>query len=141
LLFSGPGIRPSEILSPVSLTDIYPTLCDLAKIDTPHWCTGTSLANSIIGGDKPEKTHAVSIYGRGASNVPDDQRLSRRIATEQWNYIHHPDGSKELYDRLSDPHEWYNLYKNKGDNADIEYIIASLDSQLPQLSECHEPVW
>ena len=34
------------------------------------------------------------------------------IISEQYRYIHYSDGSEELYDRLADPHEWYNLAIN-----------------------------
>ena len=31
------------------------------------------------------------------------------IRTDQWRYIRYQDGSEELYDHLTDPHEWHNL--------------------------------
>lgn len=32
-----------------------------------------------------------------------------RVTGERWHYIRYADGSEELYDRGSDPHEWTNL--------------------------------
>ena len=31
------------------------------------------------------------------------------IRTERWRYIRYEDGSEELYDHWTDPHEWRNL--------------------------------
>jgi arylsulfatase A-like enzyme len=39
------------------------------------------------------------------------------LRTDRWRYIRYQDGSEELYDHQTDPHEWYNL---AGDLAYME---------------------
>jgi hypothetical protein len=36
------------------------------------------------------------------------------LRTERWRYIRYRDGSEELYDHDSDPHEWVNLAADPG---------------------------
>ena len=55
----------------VTLTDIYPTLCELAKIPIPDQCDGKSLVKHLKDPNLiSEKTLTSSILGR--------KRLSRR---------------------------------------------------------------
>ena len=49
------------------------------------------------------------------------------VGSDRWRLIHYRDGSEELYDHQSDPHEWHNL---AGD-ARYEHVRRSLAKHLP----------
>ena len=49
------------------------------------------------------------------------------IGSDRWRLIRYKDGSEELYDHKSDPHEWHNL---AGD-ARYERIQRSLEKRIP----------
>ena len=101
-MIRGPGVAAgARCTQPVSLIDVYPSLVDLAGLETPEWLDGTSVKPQLAD---PEKARppAISSYGEG----------NTAIRTERWRYIRYEDGSEELYDHRADPNEWVNLAKD-----------------------------
>ncbi len=100
LIIAGPRIAKGKVCSkPVQLLDIYPTLLDLSGLEPDSKLEGHSL-RPLLENPNAQWTHmARSSFGPG--NVA--------IISERYRYIHYNDGSEELYDRVSDPHDWENL--------------------------------
>ena len=101
LIVVAPGVTTpgGRISRPVSLMDLYPTLAELAGLAVPKHVEGQSLVplmeNPSVAWDRP----AVITYGF----------QNHAVRSEQYRYIRYSDGSEELYDHESDPHEWTNL--------------------------------
>lgn len=104
LCIVAPGVTKPDTVSqePVSLIDLYPTLCELAKLKAPEHLDGTSLLPLLRDPSLRGRPPAVTVMGGGA-------RTSYAAKSERWRYIRYADGSEELYDHHSDPHEWSNL--------------------------------
>ncbi|MGH8047393.1 MAG: sulfatase-like hydrolase/transferase [Chthoniobacterales bacterium] len=87
---------------PVSLLDIYPTVCDLAGLgsDEPRDGDGASLMGAVHGGHAPARTIFASYRKR-----------ERAIRFGPWKYITYGDGPglDELYNLRSDPFERHNI--------------------------------
>ena len=49
------------------------------------------------------------------------------LRSRDWHYIRYGDGSEELYDHNTDPHEWYNLAGEKRH----ERLLSNFRAQLP----------
>ena len=79
--------------------DLYPTLVELAGMDVPDHAEGVSLVPILKNPLTPSERRAVSTHGFA----------SHAVSGEQYRYLRYSDGSEELYDILSDPHEWKNL--------------------------------
>jgi len=83
----------------VDFMSIYPTLTDLAGVDTPAHVEGRSiralLANPAAAWNEP----AITTYERG----------NHAVRSEDWRFIHYANGDEELYDERHDPYEWKNL--------------------------------
>lgn len=100
LIVFGPGIEPVGWAQPqaVSLIDLYPTLCDWARIKPPVHLEGKSFRRCIgdlgYGVDRYVTTMA------GSSGSP-----SYSIRDVDWHYIRYADGSEELYDHQQDHDE------------------------------------
>ncbi len=100
-MVSAPGVtKPGGRCSrPVSLIDVYPTLCDLAGLPLRSELEGASLrpllSNPSATWDRP----VVTTYLHG----------NHAVRSERWRYIHYQDGGEELYDEQYDPQEWTNL--------------------------------
>ena len=105
LIFAGPGLKPNQVVQePAELLDIYPTLCDLLKIDSPkHPLQGLSLIPQLDKPATPRTQPAITTHG--AHN--------HGIRTKDWRYIRYADGSEELYHHPNDPNEWHNLLAKK----------------------------
>jgi arylsulfatase A-like enzyme len=102
---------------PVSLLDIYPTLIELCDLETRPEVEGNSLLPLLENPDTEWNQPAIMTYGQG----------NHAVRSQQWRYIQYADGSEELYDHRSDPHEWFNLA------ADVDYraTIQELKKWLP----------
>jgi arylsulfatase A-like enzyme len=103
MVILAPGMtkRGTRSKQPVSLVDVYPTLCDLAGIDKPSHLQGTSMV-PLLKDPKAKSEAAFVSYG------PENTA----IQTDRYRLIRYEDGSEELYDHDKDPHEWGNLAKN-----------------------------
>lgn len=55
LLISAPGIKPAFVSANVGHVDIFPTVCDLLKIDKPSGLSGVSLLPLIQGKEAPDR--------------------------------------------------------------------------------------
>jgi arylsulfatase A-like enzyme len=103
----------------VSLIDIYPTLVQLCHLETVKGLQGHSLL-PLLQNPEAEWPHmALSSYRKGNSS----------LRSERWHYIHYADGSEELYDHNSDPHEFTNLAKNSAFAAVLQQHRALLPTR------------
>jgi arylsulfatase A-like enzyme len=100
LLMAGPGIvEKARCNQPAELLDIYPTLADLCGLTPPDGLEGISLRPQLTDPESPRARPAMTTHNQGNHSVRD----------RHWRYIRYADGSEELYDLRSDPHEWTNL--------------------------------
>lgn len=87
---------------PATLTDVYPTLCELAGLPIPTQCDGHSLVPQI---KDPTKTHdRLSLTSFVFAPEP-----SHAVSDERYRFIRYHDGFEELYDLKNDPNEFTNL--------------------------------
>ncbi len=111
-----PGTRTD---APVNLLDIYPTLAELAGLPAPDHVEGTSLVplleNPDADWDQPTLTT------NGYSN--------HAVSSDRYRYIRWSDGSEELYDFVSDPHEFTNLAGDPGMRATKDDLAAWLPDE------------
>ena len=120
----------SRSMQPVSLVDLYPTLCDLTGVKKPAHLDGTSfkplLTDPAATRDKP----AITTSGGGAA-------ASYAARDVRWRYIRYADGSEELYDHDVDPFEWTNLAAAPEHSA----VKTNLAAHFPtEFKSAHRPV-
>ncbi|MCH2383439.1 MAG: DUF4976 domain-containing protein, partial [Pedosphaera sp.] len=73
------------------------------------------------------KTRRVAVSTQGKGN--------HAVRSSRFRYIRYADGSEELYDHKTDPHEWHNLAakpEHKG-------TIAELREHLPKVNSADAP--
>ncbi|MEM1305299.1 MAG: sulfatase, partial [Planctomycetota bacterium] len=127
MMWRVPGVtRPEQVCTrTVSLLDVYPTMVDLVGIDRPEHLDGRTLRPQLEDVDAPRATPAITTY---------DGHMA--VRTETARYIRYWDGTTELYDRVSDPHEWV----NQAGNASFADLKAAMDSCLPSADEVVTPL-
>jgi len=110
LFIAGPGIPPGTTINrPVSLLDIYPTVCGLVGIDVPDWCDGRDLSKRLRGEAGLDDRPVVSIWGgdrRGIFYTSARNRRGRIIdygGGGRSGYDHDPDSPD------FDPYELNNI--------------------------------
>lgn len=120
LIVRAPGIarQDTECDTPVSLIDLYPTLVDVCgltgdtkKNDKGHSLDGHSLKPLLKDPETgrwsgPDEA-LTALYKWRMKYDPSNESYSLR--SQKWRYIRYENGSEELYDTISDPHEWHNL--------------------------------
>jgi choline-sulfatase len=119
LTIYAPGITKEDTVSdqPVSLVDLYPTLCELTKTKAPEHLDGLSLAPLLRDPAAQSERPAITTMGGG-------ETASYAARTDQWRYIRYADGGEELYDHKTDPHEWTNL-ASLPEHAALKQDLAS----------------
>jgi arylsulfatase A-like enzyme len=140
LFIAGPGIAPRVVQEPVSLVDLYPTLCGLAGLPVPPQCDGQDLSLTLLSGTPPARSAALSYYGFLRKKTG-EFFLHSTVRTPQWRLISYsPVGWRsyagrffkevELYDHdpaspTYDPNEWHNIADEHPD------VVAELRRALP----------
>lgn len=118
LMFRVPGVTEAAQVCerPVSLMDIYPTLAELAALETPGHVEARSLVPLLKDVNAVHDHPVLTAYQNHVS-----------IRTERHRLIRYGDGSLELYDCTTDPNEWTNLV----DSPDTGPLVKELLKGLP----------
>ena len=120
LIFAGPGVsRGGRCNQPVELLDLYPTLIALCGLAPRADLEGISLVPQLKDAATKRVRPAVTSANQG----------NHAIRSERWRYIHYADGSEELYDMQTDPHEWTNL----AGNPEYAAVMAEHKKWLPRI--------
>ena len=128
LFISAPGISKDGQRShqPTTLTDLYPTLCELAELPVPAQCTGTSLVAQLKDPQLTDERTSLTSYAFSA----DDKQPAHGISDTRYRYIVYADGFEELYDLKTDRNEFTNL----ADDPEYGKIKARLRKSVPETS-------
>ncbi|MDF1788594.1 MAG: sulfatase [Verrucomicrobiales bacterium] len=141
LFIHAPGVSKdgAKTRQPATLSDLYPTLCDLTDLPIPEQCTGKSLMKQIqnpVAIDSRTSLTSFAFYRDG--NEP-----SHAVSDARYRYIRYSDGFEELYDLENDPNEFKNL-ANELDHAEIKSKLlkgipknAATNAGIPQNSPYH----
>jgi arylsulfatase A-like enzyme len=140
LFIAGPGIVPRVVQEPVSLVDLYPTLCGLVGLPIPPQCDGQDLSSTLLSGAAPSRTSTLS-YSGFLRKKTGQFLLHSTVRTPQWrlisytpvgwrSYVEHYFDEVELYDHdpaspTYDPNEWYNIAGKRLD------VVEELRKELP----------
>lgn len=123
LFIHAPGISADgqRTQQPATLTDVYPTLCELAGLPVPKQCDGASLVPQLKD-PKAERTRlALTSFQFNRNGHP-----AHAVADTRYRLIRYPGGFEELYDLETDPNEFTNRAKDPELAEARERLAASL---------------
>jgi len=132
------GVRGGKSFEITELIDMYPSLCELAGIESPNYLQGKSFVPLMNQVDKPWKKAAFSQFHRRPKVTPDGGRyMGYSLMTKNHHYVEwytwdHVKGehgdfvTAELYDLNIDPEENNNI---AGDSLN-KGIMLELNEQL-----------
>jgi hypothetical protein len=135
LVIVAPGVtQPDTVCTqPVSLVDLYPTLCDLSGLPAPKHLDGESLLPQLAAPATVRTRPALTAMGERTG-------ASYSARTDRWRYTRYADGSEELYDHLNDPPEWTNLAGKPAQAARKKELAALLPTEWTSASRTIDQV-
>ena len=117
LIFSGPGIpQGARSRALVYLSDIFPTLCELAGLDTPESVEGKSLASCFTD---PKCRLRDTLYLAYGNSI-------RGVRNERYKLIEYACGASQLFDLAQDPLETQNLAAGAAVNETVSAMRRTL---------------
>lgn len=112
-----PGVRCSQ---PTELLSIFPTLIDLCGLAPLDELDGVSLQPLLVNAAANWPHMAITTFGQN----------NHAVRSETHRYIRYRDGSEELYDLRTDPHEWNNIAKLPENRP----LMAKLATHFPDVN-------
>jgi len=122
MIISGPGVRKgAAVETPVSLVDIYPTLMDMARTQTPPKLDGHSLMPELVGRPSQRPDWVLSEYHDTTCNTG-----SFMVRRGPWKYIAYPGYEPMLFNLQDDPDEVRNLAASRPDKVkEMDALLRS----------------
>ncbi|RXF75088.1 sulfatase-like hydrolase/transferase [Hansschlegelia zhihuaiae] len=122
-MISGPGVTPGNCDTPISLIDLFPTLCDLAlgavptKEDLGKFdLSGTSRKSWLSSPTTPRDNVAVASWGLTTAEtnalLPNAPRLHLTARSNTARLIQYDGGDREFYRKPDDEFEFFNEYES-----------------------------
>jgi arylsulfatase A-like enzyme len=125
LILSGRPVAARMVCGQVSdrlvgLSDVYPTLCDVAGIPCPTHVTGSSMVGDC------ERDHLYALWGYGA-------KAQRMVRDKRYKLIYFPRGNETLlFDLQEDPQECRNRAADPSLQPVRERLLKALMSELDE---------
>lgn len=136
-IFKGPGIRNSHIgdeVMPVSLLDLFPTICSYIDIEPPTGLRGIDLMPLMTGkGKLARREYVVSEWHTEWGFTISPGRMIRTNHFKYTKYIE--DNTEELFDLANDPYEKVNQAQNPKYKEIIEYHRSLLKEHLDKTGD------
>lgn len=111
-----------EVRLPVSLADLFPTLCGLAGLDRPDGLDGVDLTAVLKGGSSAALDDRVGVITESPNPRWGTGTEFRMIRSQQYKYIAFRGCEDLAFDMESDPDEQHNLLKADPDNAALKAL-------------------
>ena len=139
----GPGLKPATCATPVTGTDFYPTLLELAELPPApeQHLDGRSLIPLMKRGSFPDRDlfwHYPHYGNQGGEP-------SSTIRRSAWKLIHYwEDGRRELYNLQTDPRETYNVAAAHPEIVEtlgsaLQGWLKETDAAIPQTDPRFDP--
>lgn len=100
------SLDPSRIQTPISLIDLFPTLCGLTNIPVPEGVDGVDLSDAILMDDEPDRG---PVFTDCFIADQTDGTEYRMVRDGKYKYIQFRDAPELLFDLEEDPNEIHNL--------------------------------
>ncbi|WP_082256357.1 sulfatase [Haloferax sp. ATB1] len=114
---------PGRLQTPVSLIDLFPTVCGLSGVPTPNSVDGVDLSGSIRRTAEPSREPVFVDYL--ASYSADEGYVYRAIIDGRHKYVHYQDAPDRLFDLEADPLEEHDQI-GKEEYGSVETSLRTL---------------
>jgi N-acetylglucosamine-6-sulfatase len=132
LVVRGPGVPAGQAVDEMTLnTDFAPTFAALAGVSAPSFVDGRSL-EPLLDGTPPESWRKSILLENWKKHIVKRAASTYHgIRTQDYKYVEHAGGGRELYDLRSDPYELESMHEG-ADPA----LVTDLKARLAALKSC-----
>lgn len=121
------GLEPAQVDTPVSLVDLFPTVCGLVDAPTPPGIDGVDLSEILRQGDEPDRGPVVTDnftprWGSGTE--------FRMVRDGPYKYVRFRDAPEILIDLENDPLEQTNLAAGEGARSELNRLRKQVDAAI-----------
>jgi N-acetylglucosamine-6-sulfatase len=150
MLLRGPGVRRGVNGAMVANIDLAPTIAALAGVAPPDFVDGRSLVPTFGGSGTSRQAILLEMFPPGQQADPEEEAVSvearllqaqaepgstrRAIRTDDWVYVEHGTGERELYDLRDDPFQ----VESRHDDPAFADEAQRLSAWLATLKDCRE---
>ncbi len=114
--------------TPVNLTDLYPTILEIAGVTPPARTEGRSLL-PLVGG--PDELAGREFVHGEHSQCYSPETANQYLTDGRWKYVWHPlDGREQLFDLANDPGELHDLSVDANRKEELEKWRSRLVAEL-----------
>jgi arylsulfatase A-like enzyme len=149
MLLRGPGVRRGDNEAMVANIDLAPTIAALAGVEPPGFVDGRSLVPTFAGSGNSRQAILLEMFPPTQQADPEEEEIPvearllavqaeppstrRAIRTDDWVYVEHGTGERELYDLRDDP------FQLESRHADFAFAdeIEDLSAWLATLANCN----
>jgi iduronate 2-sulfatase len=127
MIIKVPGKKPAVCNSFVELLDLYPTVAELAGIETSKHLQGKSLVKTFKNPNRKVRKIAFSVSQGGKSFL---------LRTKKWAYIQYDEDAAsgiELFDMENDPKQFTNLAGNEAYAKTVSFFQKELRKKLTEV--------
>lgn len=126
LVIAGPSIRHAQSDAFVYLYDLFPTICQLARVPIPACAEGKSLVPLLEGQPTKLRDCLFTCY----------RDVQRAVRTDRWKLIRYPQVNEtQLFDLQKDPHELNNLAAKPEYAARLKEMLTLLADAQKQCGD------
>ena len=126
LVIAGPGIKHGQSDAFVYLYDLFPTICQLARVPVPASAEGKSLVPLLKGQATKQRDYLFTAY----------RDVQRAVRTDRWKLLRYPQVNEtQLFDLQKDPHELNNLAAKPEHAARVKEMLALLADAQKQCGD------
>lgn len=134
LMIYHPQIPPGKVEQPVTLADLFPTVCEAFGISAPDYISGESLFPLMEQGrDELRRDFAFSEYH--AHGIPTGMFMVR---WDRYKYVYYTGYQPQLFDLLLDPEEDHDLVKEAGESQEVISCLKEGERRLRSVCDPEE---
>lgn len=126
LIVKYPGQRQrQDVMVPVSLVDLYPTVLDVLKLPAPRWLAGVTLRAADKLAERPVYAEAYPLWQKWGV-LPRFLDGERAVFRGSWKLVLSEKGRRALYDLKADPDELNDAQgRQPAQTAELEHLLRS----------------
>lgn len=129
-----PSFKAKEVKDPVSLADLFPTMCSIMGFEALSDCDGESMMGLIDDGCcDAHRDFAYSEYN--AHGLSGGMYM---IRWQQYKYVFYTDADPQLFDLDNDRDENHDLYPSAKDDKHIAEVLEECRKRLLSICDPYE---